>query len=298
MPWQAHYHTLPGYTILLHMSTLRRLLIFLGAIGVVFVAAAAAGTQFGGHGSGDERGHGTGGHARSGTGHESPGHVPGLAVSEDGLTLELEQSRAPLGEPFGLAFSITGADGRPVQQFDVEHTKRMHLIVVRRDMTGFQHLHPRERDGRWSTSVELAEPGTYRVFADFSTGGEKRVLAADLQVDGAVTSAEAPATELTQEVDGYSVSLNGGALTAGETPQLRFDVTRNGEAVELAEYLGARGHLVALRSGDLGYLHVHPADDSLSFEAQFPSAGRYGLFLQFVTAGSLHTVPFTVEVSR
>ena len=29
-----------------------------------------------------------------------------------------------------------------MRDFDVEHTKRMHFIVVRRDMTGFQHLHP------------------------------------------------------------------------------------------------------------------------------------------------------------
>jgi hypothetical protein len=30
--------------------------------------------------------------------------------------------------------------GRTVRDFDVEHTRRMHFIVVRRDMTGFRHL--------------------------------------------------------------------------------------------------------------------------------------------------------------
>ena len=58
-----------------------------------------------------------------------------------------------------------------VRDFDVEHTKRMHVIVVRRDMTGFQHLHPTQRaDGTWSVPVTLPDAGTYRVFADFSVG--------------------------------------------------------------------------------------------------------------------------------
>ncbi len=77
--------------------------------------------------------------------------------------------RATAGERFELAFRIADRDGRTVRDFDVEHTKRMHVIVVRRDLTGFQHLHPVQRaDGSWSVPVTLADPGTYRVFADFS----------------------------------------------------------------------------------------------------------------------------------
>ena len=66
----------------------------------------------------------------------------GLAVSENGLTLDLARRTARPGTTFRLEFRIVGEDGRAVHDFDVEHTKRMHLIVVRRDLTGFQHLHP------------------------------------------------------------------------------------------------------------------------------------------------------------
>ena len=68
--------------------------------------------------------------------------VRGLAVSDHGLTLG---SRAPPRGPAGRSssrFRILDADGQPVRDFDVEHAKRMHLIVVRRDLTGYQHLHP------------------------------------------------------------------------------------------------------------------------------------------------------------
>ena len=81
-----------------------------------------------------------------------------------------------------------------MRDFDVEHTKRMHLIVVRRDMTGFQHLHPSQNaDGTWSVPVTLPDAGSYRVFADFSVDGKPHTLADDLTVDGAVRSRELPA---------------------------------------------------------------------------------------------------------
>jgi hypothetical protein len=51
---------------------------------------------------------------------------------------------------------------------------------------------------------------------------------------------------------------------------------------------------VALREGDLAFLHVHPGPDG--FAATFPTAGRYRLFLQFKDAGRVHTVAFTREV--
>ena len=70
---------------------------------------------------------------------------------------------------------------------------------------------------------------------------------------------------------------------------------------DLEPYLGERGHLVALRKGDAAYLHVHPLDEGaageIPFRITFPTAGRYRLFLQFKSEGSVHTVPFTVGVA-
>src|SRR5213079_2409483 len=117
----------------------------------------------------------------------TPQAVRGLAVSDNGLTLRLARTTAAPGRRFNLAFRVVDRRGRTVRDFDVEHTKRMHFIVVRRDMTGFQHLHPTQRaDGSWSVPVTLRDAGSYRVFADFSTGGKPRTLAGDLMVDGTV----------------------------------------------------------------------------------------------------------------
>ena len=77
---------------------------------------------------------------------------------------------------------------------------------------------------------------------------------------------------------------------------MRFSVSRNGVPVQVEPYLGANGHLVALREGDLAFLHVHPTE-GVQFESTFPTTGRYRLFLQFKHAGRIHTVAFTKEVA-
>jgi hypothetical protein len=228
-----------------------------------------------------------------------PQAVRGLAVSDDGLTLELARTSATRGERFDLAFRIVDRRGRTVRDFDVEHTKRMHFIVVRRDMTGFQHLHPTENaDGTWSVPVTLRDAGSYRVFADFSVDGKPHTLADDLTVDGTVRSQELPAPVDSVEVDGLRVSLTEGASGAGAESELAFGMTRDGKPVAVEQYLGAKGHLVALRQGDLAFLHVHPDESSFKFMAEFPTAGRYRLFLQFQIDGRVHTAAFTQEVSR
>jgi hypothetical protein len=225
--------------------------------------------------------------------------VRGLAVSDNGLTLKLARGTATPGTPFDLAFRIVDRRGQTVRDFDVEHTKRMHVIVVRRDMSGFQHLHPTERgDGTWSVTVTLRDTGTYRVFADFSVDGRPETLAGDITVDGTVRSEDLPAPASSVDVDGLRVSLTEGARTAGAESELAFDVTRDGKPVAVEQYLGAKGHLVALRQGDLAFLHVHPDENRLKFMAEFPTAGTYRLFLQFQTGGRVHTAAFTQQVSR
>ena len=156
--------------------------------------------------------------------------------------------------------AIVDRRGATVRDFDVEHTKRMHLIVVRRDMTGFQHLHPTQRadgtlDGR---RRRCPTPGAYRVFADFSVDGEPHTLAADLAVDGDVRSRPLPAAGRDGRRRRPRRPASPSGATAGARVRARFTVTRDGRPVAVEPYLGARGHLVALREGDLAFLHVHP----------------------------------------
>ena len=277
------------------MSAAARLIAFAALLALAFGAAAFAGDRVGWTPRTGDDGASRAGHGED-DGMASSEHggaeAAGLAISEDGLTLALDRTRLQPGRATTLRFRIVGKDGETVRDFDVEHTKRMHLIVVRRDLSGFQHLHPTQaRDGSWSVPLRFDDPGAYRVFADFKHDGERHTLGADVAVDGDAAARPLPPAASTATVDGYRV-----ALEPAREGELRFSVTRGGKPVDVEPYLGARGHLVALREGDLAYLHVHPDADSLSFMAEFPSAGRYRLFLQFQHEGRVHTAAFTQEV--
>ena len=239
------------------------------------------------------------------------GELPakGLLVSQDGYTLALASDTLPAGPAAPVAFRILGPDGAAVTAFDVSHDEDLHLIAARRDLSGFQHVHPAlAEDGTWTTSLALT-PGTWRLFADFvpAADGKNRTLGADLAVPGAYDPAPLPAESRTTEVDGYTVTLDGD-LTAGEESELTLSVARDGRPVtDLQPYLAAYGHLVVLRDGDLAYLHVHPAGEpgdgatesgpDVTFFSTAPSVGTYRLFLDFKHGDAVHTAAFTVEAT-
>ncbi|MET0143332.1 MAG: hypothetical protein ABW328_00875 [Ilumatobacteraceae bacterium] len=231
----------------------------------------------------------------------------GLAVSSDGYQLQLATTAVAADTPAELRFVITGPDGAPVTTFDVAHDKELHFIVVSRDLATFAHVHP-ERDaaGTWAVTVPAMSPGSYRVYADFvPAGGAGLTLAADLAVPGAYTPQPVADPTDAASVDGYDVSFDGD-LVAGEESELTVTVTRNGEPVtDLDPYLGSLGHLVAIRDGDLAYLHVHPLDEldgpggpAVRFAVDVPTAGTYGLYVDFSHDDTVRTAAVTVAAAN
>jgi hypothetical protein len=282
-----------------------RLGVFLAGLLAVFAAAAAIGSAFEPAETEDGMEETMGAHAtESHGGHEAEQVPAGLGISGGGYTLRLGSDQFERGEAGQLRFAIEDADGHAVTGFDELHERRMHLIVVRRDGAEFRHLHPEmDAAGTWTVPVEFDAPGVYRAFADFSAEGQQETLAADVFVSGgAFTAQPFPASSPVDRSAGYEVRLQTDELRAGEHSQLTFAVRRGGEEVaDLAPYLGAKGHLVALREGDLAFLHVHPEEEQgeaneIVFNASFPTAGRYRLYLQFRHEGAVRTVEYTVEV--
>ncbi len=93
-------------------------------------------------------------------------------------------------------------------------------------------------------------------------------------------------------------------MTAGTASPLTLSVSKDGVPVtDLQPYLAAYGHLVALRAGDMAYLHVHPegapgdgataAGPEIGFRAEVPSPGAYRLYLDFAHQGVVRTAEFT-----
>jgi hypothetical protein len=235
-------------------------------------------------------------HAMSAHGSASATATPaGLASAEGGFRLVADTTRFRAGRPAPLRFRILDAAGATVHDFETEQARRMHLIVVRRDLRRYQHLHPVQgTDGAWTLAdLTLPDAGVYRAFADFRTRGERHTLGVDLFVAGDFEPLDLPPRSDHARVDGYDVRVD-----ASHTGALRFTVSRRGHVVsDLQPYLGARGHLVALHAGDLAYSHVHPIEQAgpeIAFDdSGGGEPGTLRLFLQFRHRGRVHTAAFT-----
>jgi hypothetical protein len=235
----------------------------------------------------------------------------GLQVTEDGYRLVPATDRLVTGMPQPFRFQVLGPDGAPVTRYTTSHDKDLHLIVVRRDLSGFQHVHPiRDAQGTWSVPLAVTAPGQYRVFADFQPAGRAQglTLGVDVPAPGDYQPTALPPAARTATVDGYTVTLEGD-LTPGASSKLTLSVGKDGAPVtDLQPYLGAYGHLVALREGDLAYLHVHPggtpgdgrtaAGPQVTFYAEVPTTGAYRLYLDFQHAGTVRTAAFTAVAGQ
>ncbi|PZF91472.1 hypothetical protein [Micromonospora endophytica] len=239
---------------------------------------------------------GAGAHANHGPG--------GLEVARAGWSLALDTPKLAAGEPGELAFRITDPTGATLTAFAENHERRMHLILVGRDLAGYQHVHPQmSPDGTWRVTVTPAAPGPLRAIADFWPLGAPAgvTLGVDVPVPGRYAAEPLAPPEETVLVDGYTITLDGG-LRAGESNQVLVWLGRDGQPVnDLQRHLGAYGHLVALRQGDLAYLHVHPAAASqpssvVAFGVTVPSAGTYRLFFEFRHLDEVRVAEFTVVV--
>ena len=237
------------------------------------------------------------------SGHAVPG---GLSIAANGLRFVPAETRFETAVEADWTFQIVDGNDAVVTAFDRAHGELSHLIVVRRDLSRFQHRHPSlSDDGTWHVQdLELPDPGVYRAFVDVIVDGHPTTLGYDLFAPGTFEVAPRPISSRSSQVDGYDVRLLVEDVSVDESVLLTFEFRRDAALVShLGEYLGARGHLVALREGDLAYLHVHPMETDLedghvSFGAQFPTPGRYRLFLQARPDDHLVTAHFDVQVNE
>jgi hypothetical protein len=197
-------------------------------------------------------------------------------------------------------FVIEGPNGTPVRDFQQEHDKDLHFILVNRDLTVFHHVHPaRAADGTWSIDLPALPAGSYRAVADFHVAdGPRLALGTDLSVAGDYTPTALAEPATISTVDGYEITMESEIGDGGEV-KIAMTVRKEGHLItDLQPYLGAFGHLVAMRSGDLAYAHVHPddyLDGTVHFDAELSAEGRYGLFFDFKYGNTVHTATFTFD---
>ncbi|MFM1650620.1 hypothetical protein ACI7RC_00805 [Brevibacillus sp. B_LB10_24] len=207
-----------------------------------------------------------------------------------------------------MTIQITDKAGKPVRDFEVNHEKLLHLIIVNHDQSFFRHIHPEYRgNGKFTVVTSFPAGGKYKVFADFTpAGGAGTTQSQWIQVEGK-EGEHTPITadpKLVKEADGKEIELSLSSTKASDDVTLTYsfrDARTKRGIDDLEPYLGAVGHVVILSADAEQYLHVHPQNEQTTgplaqFMTAFPRSGTYKIWGQFQHRGEVITVPFVVDV--
>ncbi|MCI3921197.1 hypothetical protein MO973_13220 [Paenibacillus sp. TRM 82003] len=207
-----------------------------------------------------------------------------------------------------ITIELKNESGEPIEEFDLNHEKLLHFIVISKDLSYFNHIHPEyEGKGVFKIRNEFPAGGEYRFIADFKpTGGDSMTKMDWISVAGERTEARpiAASSELTDSSHGKQVTLAVTELGANEETTLTFSITdeATGQPINnLQPYLGAIGHVVVLSEDGERYVHVHAEGDQGTgpeavFEATFPTSGLYKIWGQFQHKDEVFTVDYVVNV--
>jgi hypothetical protein len=97
---------------------------------------------------------------------------------------------------------------------DVEHEKKIHLIVVSDDLSYFDHIHPEiNADGSYIVKHKFPFGGKYTLFADYKPSGANHTVDnLNVNVTGNAPAAKKYSSDvLVKNVDGFSVTLSPGS---------------------------------------------------------------------------------------
>ena len=243
-------------------------------------------------------------------GQEHAGHSSDEPADKEGIQAVFKLLSDPVQakQETEMTIQILDKDGKTVDDFELNHEKKMHLILVSQDLFYYKHIHPTyQGKGLFTIRTALPAGGNYKLFADFKPSGQAQIVKShEIKAGGeaAPTIALQPDSKLTATVNGIEISLAADHLMAGMDLDLTYtfkDAATKAPIANLQPYLGAVGHVVILDEKADQYLHVHPVDEKSSgpeakFKTSFPKSGIYKIWGEFQRDGQVITVPFVVKV--
>jgi hypothetical protein len=221
------------------------------------------------------------------------------------------------GKSVATVIRLTGADGKPVSldQLEVAHTEKIHLLVIDQSLTDYHHLHPvaGDKPGEYRFDFAPRLGGTYHIWADLvpKATGKQEYSKTTVKVEG-TPGTPSNSVNTTAEVDGYRFIMtmeNNAPLQAGKSTVVKVKVTGpdGRDFSKLEPVMGAFAHMVAFPA-DLGSVtHVHPmgaepktnaerGGPDLSFHVEADKPGFQKFFLQTQIGGKEKFAAFGLNV--
>lgn len=230
---------------------------------------------------------------------------------------------APLeaGRKAAVNLTLSHSDGHPVlpRELLIEHTQRIHLLLVDSSLTDFHRIHPQaaEKPGEYAFAFTPRFTAPYRLWLDVTPAatGLAEFPSVDLPSSGMGETITPLADDRTGTADGLSFRLSfddrqGLRPRARETRLMRLTVTDAAGAPvkNLAPYLNAFAHLTGFYDDGRTLVRLHPEggpvlrDDLrggpvLGFRFFPPKAGRIRFFCEVIVEGKRIVAPIDVGVS-
>ena len=239
------------------------------------------------------------------------------ALSSKRIELSASEPRIEAGRPVRFQLEARDANGDPIRNFEYVHERPIHFLVASADLAEFDHIHPELAAGDvYEVAHTFVHGGKYRIWADYSLPGEAPLVDEfDVTVEGVRRPLQTlqVSSSLKQTVGALTVELAPARpLSAGDDIPITLNLSGNIDRLE--PYLGAWAHVIIVGENFGSFAHAHPMEPAASIAAvhshavwgpppnqihivtNFPSEGRYKVWVQLQQAGSVTTVPFVLQV--
>jgi hypothetical protein len=197
-----------------------------------------------------------------------------------------------------ITIVLKDANGKPVDDLEVNHEKLLHLIVVDEHLDQYLHLHPEKVGaGKFELSQELTE-GAYKAFIDIKPEKLKYHVTPVAFIVGEQKNSHSHNQLIADEnfvktVDGKTAEMEVSSFNANKPVTFTFNV----DETSLEPYLGAAGHVVILNETADQYLHVHPKNETEAvFETEFDQPGKYKIWAEFKQDGKVRVFSYVIEI--
>jgi hypothetical protein len=224
------------------------------------------------------------------------------------LILQSTPKNPAAGAPVTLDMMLHDSQGNMLKDFELNHDKLAHLILIRNGLDQFAHLHPSvDSNGNLQVTHTFAEAGKYYVYLDYKAKGQPPATSQSvltIRGDSEPAAKLVPNSAGTARDDGLQAQVTLRDYKEGSRV-VSFQLQQDDQQPvhDLQPYLGAMGHLVVVSANGLDYVHAHPltessADGKVEFDVHFPRPGIYKLWGQFQRNGRVYILPSVIEFSE